>query len=196
MENKAIVFIELNGTPVPAGRLRIIEDGRYSRAEFDYGRRYLQRPDAVAIDPVQLPLTNAHHVTDPNFTLFNGIRDAAPDAWGRDLIDLYMQRAAGRGAGEAEFLLASQRGTRVGGLQFGPTAEAPGPVLDISLPDVSSDLGTIEAFQEMVDLYTRGAEVPDALLDHVAPGADLGGARPKGTITIGGHPWLLTSSPP
>lgn len=191
MDNTVIVFVHLNGAPVPAGRLHMVEDSRYSRAEFDYGRRYLERPDAVAIDPVQLPLTRGHHVTGPDFALFNGLRDAAPDRWGRLLIDMYMTRTEGRPASEAEFLLASQNGTRVGGLQFGPTPEAPGPVLDVQLPDVSSDLGTIEAFQEMVDLYTRGEDVPDALLDHVAPGSDLGGARPKGTVTIGGFPWLV-----
>ena len=91
---------------------------------------------------------------------------------------------------EAEYLLVSQRGTRVGALQFGPDTSGPGPVLDIGLPDVSSDLGSLEGFQEMVDRFQAGREVPESLLDHVAPGSDLGGARPKGTVTIDGYPWL------
>jgi len=87
MQVNTIVFIELGGETVPAGQLSMLEDGRFSRCEFAYGRRYLQRPDAVAIDPVQLPLGPDLIEAPENFTLFNGIRDAAPDAWGRKLID-------------------------------------------------------------------------------------------------------------
>jgi hypothetical protein len=50
-------------------------------ARFRYGRRYLQREDRLAIDPVQLPLTDPdvarEYVTEEGFALFNGIRDAA-----------------------------------------------------------------------------------------------------------------------
>ncbi|MFX4299899.1 type II toxin-antitoxin system HipA family toxin [Pseudosulfitobacter pseudonitzschiae] len=190
MEHKAIVFIERSGEPIPVGRLIITEDGRYSRSDFDYGRKYLERPDAVAVDPVQMPLGPKHLRSDDDFTLFNGLRDASPDAWGRKMIDLYMRRNLGRTASEAEYLLVSQRGTRIGALQFGPTTAGPAPVLEVGLPDVSSDLGSLESFQEMVDLFQAGNAVPDSLLDHVAPGSDLGGARPKGTVTIEGHPWL------
>ena len=86
MEHKAIVFLELHGETVPVGRLVITEDGRYSRSDFDYGRKYLERPDAVAIDPIQMPLGKDHMRTHEDFTLFNGIRDAAPDAWGRNCL--------------------------------------------------------------------------------------------------------------
>ncbi len=196
MEHKAIVFLELYGETVPVGRLVITQDGRYSRSDFDYGRKYLERPNAVAIDPVQMPLGSEHLRTHEDFTLFNGIRDAAPDAWGRKLIDLYMRRTEGRTASEAEYLLVSQRGTRIGAVQFGPTTAGPGQILDVGLPDVSSDLGTLEAFQVLVDTLKKhdgnilDSQIPASILDHVAPGADLGGARPKGTVTIDGHPWL------
>ena len=56
MEHHAIVFIDLDGKTIPAGRLHIIEDGRFSRSEFSYGRKYLTRPNAVTLDPVQRPL--------------------------------------------------------------------------------------------------------------------------------------------
>jgi serine/threonine-protein kinase HipA len=102
MQVNAIVFIEIGGETVPAGQLSLLEDGRFSRCEFAYGRRYLQRPDAVAIDPVQLPL---------------------------------------------------------------------GP--------------------DLIDELDRGGEYPPALTDFLAPGTDLGGARPKGTVTIDGLPHLV-----
>lgn len=189
MRNEAIVFIDLGGGMVPAGKLRITEDGRYSKCEFAYGARYLNRTDAVAIDPVQLPLETGMVTAPADFPLFNAIRDAAPDAWGRSLIDKYVMRRLGRPASEAEFLLASQSGTRIGGLRFGPDPSGPGRVLPFALPDFCPSLGDLDDFQALVD-HPEGKELPEYLLDYIAPGADLGGARPKGTVTIDGQPWL------
>ena len=191
MDHNAIVFIERAGETIPAGRLAIIEDGRYSRSEFSYGKKYLQRPDAVAIDPVQLPLTESKIHTKEDFTLFNGFRDASPDAWGRALIDIFMVRTEGRPASEAEFMLASQQGTRVGALQFGPTTDGPGRIIDAELPKISPDTGSLDAFQEMVDRFKNGESVSDSILDYVGPGTDLGGARPKSTVLIDNHPWMV-----
>lgn len=189
MHNEAIVFIELGGSMVPAGKLRITEDGRFSKCEFAYGGRYLDRPDAVAIDPVQLPLETGIVTAPADFPLFNAIRDAAPDAWGRSLIDKYVLRRLGRPASEAEFLLASQSGTRIGGLRFGADPRGPGRVLPFALPDFCPSLGDLEDFQALVD-HPEDRELPEHLLDYIAPGADLGGARPKGTVMIDGQPWL------
>lgn len=191
MQVNVIVFIELGGETVPAGQLSLLEDGRFSRCEFAYGRRYLQRPDAVAIDPVQLPLGAALIEAPENFDLFNGVRDAAPDAWGRKLIDRESLRVQGRQATEAEFLLVSQSGNRVGALRFGPTPVAPGAVLPLRIDDQLTHLGDLEEFQAMVDQLERAGPVPGRLTDFLAPGTDLGGARPKGTVTIDGFPYLV-----
>jgi serine/threonine-protein kinase HipA len=190
MEHSAIVFIDIKGKPVPAGRIRIIEDGRYSTSQFMYGRKYLEREDAVALDPVQLPLQSGVIEAPEDFLLFNGIRDAAPDAWGRSLIDKYMLRKFGRGASEAEFLLASQSGTRIGGLRFGSTPNRPGNALGFSLPEFSPNLGDLDQFQCLVDHIYQDTEPDEHLMDFVSPGSDLGGARPKGTVMIDGFPWL------
>lgn len=191
MDVSPIVFIELQGKQVPAGRLRIVEDGRYSRSEFAYGRRYLERPDAVALDPVQLPLGPDLMVTGEDYGLFNATRDASPDAWGRKLIDRFLLRTQGRPAGEIEYLLASQSGNRIGALRFGPDAKGPGSVLDIGLDSSEIDFGDLAAFQELVEALERGDPLPHRLAEFVAPGSDLGGARPKGTVTIDGFPWLV-----
>jgi serine/threonine-protein kinase HipA len=189
----AVVFIEIDGKTVPAGKLRVTADGRFSESRFQYGARYLERPDMVPLDPVQLKPADGNPIVTPprDFELFNAIRDAAPDAWGRKLIDLYVNRAIGRDAVEAEYLLASRNGTRVGALRFGPDPSGPGKVLPFELPDISSDFGSIEAFQGMVDLVHGGHDIPDAVLNHLAPGVDLGGARPKATVTVDGFPWLV-----
>ena len=51
------VFIHLPGETeaVPAGRLTMVEQGLQVQASrFAYGRRYLQRANAVPVDPVAL----------------------------------------------------------------------------------------------------------------------------------------------
>lgn len=52
---RAVVFIRLPGMDyVPAGLLRH-EDRAYF---FRYGRRYLERPDAIPLDPARIPLVD------------------------------------------------------------------------------------------------------------------------------------------
>jgi serine/threonine-protein kinase HipA len=86
---EAYVYIYLEDGPVPAGVLETIGSGREATAGFRYGRRYLQRKDRLTIDPMQLPLPDADpdrlYTAPEDFVLFNGIRDAAPDGWGRHL---------------------------------------------------------------------------------------------------------------
>lgn len=190
MNKTAIVFIELSGRTVPAGRLTILQDGRHSRSEFEYGRKYLERPNAVAVDPVMLPLTDEKFHTQEDFLLFNGIRDASPDAFGRTLIDNYMLRSKGRPADEADFLFASQSGTRIGALRFGPTPEKPGRVLDHEIPVYEMEVGDLTAFQELVDDHMDDGALPERFSYLVSGGSDAGGARPKATVTIDGFPWL------
>ena len=82
-EREAYVYVQLPGTlsTVPAALLKIEKqsDGIYV-GRFRYGDRYLQRPDAVAFDPFQLPLGKSVN----EFTKLKGIpsavRDASPDA--------------------------------------------------------------------------------------------------------------------
>lgn len=89
-ERKAFVYIQLPGTveTVPAALLRVqtLYDGTQV-GRFRYGDRYLQRPEAVALDPFQLPLAKRVFA----FTRLKGIpgavRDASPDAWGRRVIE-------------------------------------------------------------------------------------------------------------
>src|SRR5712692_10028049 len=89
------VYIHLLREAVPAGLLETTGTGREATATFRYGRRYLARKDRVALDPVQLPLhdpgIDQEYFAPEGFSIFNGIRDAAPDGWGRHIMD----RAAG-----------------------------------------------------------------------------------------------------
>ena len=74
--------------------------------------------------PFRLPLTrpdDVRYITEEGFALFNGIRDAAPDSWGRHLMD----RAAGAQAlSEFDYLVATGE-SRVGALAFGTDLSGP-----------------------------------------------------------------------
>ena len=106
----AYVYVYLEEGPVPAGILETSRHGpRGGKARFRYGRRYLQHAKTGwRLIPFQLPLTapdaDRDYITEEGFALFNGIRDAAPDGWGRHL----MERAAGaRALSEFDYLVAT-----------------------------------------------------------------------------------------
>src|ERR1700691_790552 len=97
-EREAYIYIQLPGSleTVPAALLRVqtLSDGR-AVGRFRYGNRYLERKDAVSLDPFQLPLDKKVY----EFTSLKGIpgavRDATPDAWGRRVIEHKLQKGAG-----------------------------------------------------------------------------------------------------
>jgi serine/threonine-protein kinase HipA len=91
---KLAVFSHLNGEWAPCGLLTLTEDGAQTvGSRFAYGTRYIERANALEVDPVALGLKNKLEIKGRAFlppaglTLFGGIRDAAPDAWGRRVIE-------------------------------------------------------------------------------------------------------------
>ena len=68
--------------PVPAGRLR---EGSPRQFSFDYGRRYLERGNAISLAPT-LPLSERTYGPTGSMGLPGALRDASPDAWGRRVV--------------------------------------------------------------------------------------------------------------
>lgn len=190
------VYIHLAEGPVPAGRLEMVEGGRNSYATFEYGARYLRRPDRVAVDPAALPLPDADAApwifrTADGFDLFNGIRDAAPDGWGRYL----MHKAAGaKNLEEFDYLVAAGD-HRVGALAFGPDPTGG--------PKQMAPWGDGETLGEQLDLSALVEAVERVqIVDRLDPnfrrfleaGSSLGGARPKAATEHRGTPWIAKFS--
>lgn len=96
MLNRLYILIHLNQQWIPCGLLEYQEEGRRSSSVFRYGKKYLARTDALSIDPVQLPLEDRSFETSEGFRIFNGIRDAGPDKWGRYLLDKKFVRTKAR----------------------------------------------------------------------------------------------------
>lgn len=184
-ERQAYVYIQLPGTlqTVPAALLKVerLPDGAYI-GRFRYGDRYLQRHDAVALDPFQLPLgKNAYE-----FTKLKGIpgavRDAGPDAWGRRVIEHKLQRGSSE-LEEVDYLLNGPQ-DGAGNLSFGSKVDSPAPRRQYNRTHQLADLiAAAEAIEE-------GKRVPEHVLEQIEPGTSMGGARPKATIEDDGRLWL------
>lgn len=90
MTSECFVYLMLPGRTrfVAAGRFVLEEDRRgVPIGRFVYGRRYLARPDAVPLDPIDLPLSERTYETTRLKGVFGAIRDASPDYWGLRVIE-------------------------------------------------------------------------------------------------------------
>jgi len=184
-ESQAYVYVQLPGTlnTVPAALLKVekLRDGTFV-GRFRYGDRYLERKDAVEFDPFQLPLGDIVH----EFTKLKGIpgavRDAAPDAWGRRVIEHKLQRSPGD-LEEIDYLLNGPQ-DGAGYLSFGTSVEPPASKRRYNRTHQLAELvAAAEAIEE-------GKRVPEHILEQLEPGTSMGGARPKATIEDGNRLWL------
>ncbi len=184
-EREAYVYIQLPGTleTVPAALLRVqtLPDGTQI-GRFRYGDRYLQRQEAVALDPFQLPL--AKEVFE--FTRLKGIpgavRDAGPDAWGRRVIEHRLERSAAD-LQEVDYLLHGPQ-DGAGYLSFGLKVAPPAPKRQYNR---THQLAELIATTQAID---TGRRVAAHLLEQLDPGTSMGGARPKATIEDAQSLWL------
>lgn len=168
-ERSCVVWIYLPGSAsaVPCGALTVDQSGRSTNAEFTYGTRYLAREDAIPLDPVHLPLQAASFKAD---YLFGAIRDAAPDSWGRKVLELRHAALHYNEYGELpelEYLLKSS-GDRIGALAFTEQVGTP-PALPTRI--------AIAGLADAIHAVETGRAVTQAQGDLLT--GSLGGARPK-----------------
>lgn len=161
--------------PVVAGELRFDAKGRQS---FVYGRSYLERGNAEPIYEPELPLRPGLHEPIDGLDHFSCLRDAAPDAWGRRVIENRLfggkERFAGEEVDESAYLLHSGS-DRTGALDFQESASE----------YVPRELGaaSLAELHEAAERLATGQPVPPELEDALNHGTSIGGARPKAAIT-------------
>jgi serine/threonine-protein kinase HipA len=175
---EAYVWIWLPGAtqPVVAGRLQATAD----IIDFNYGRGYLDRDDAIALYLPELPLEPGRIPPLPGLTVPGCIADATPDAWGQRVILHYLVGVASSedpaGLGRLTYLLQSGS-DRIGALDFQPSSER----------YVAREAGGAP-LQELMQAAQRVEEglpfspVLDRALLH---GSSIGGARPKALLNDG-----------
>ncbi len=176
-EREAYVYIQLPGSleTVPAALLRVetLPDG-VQIGRFRYGDRYLERADAVALDPFQLPLAKQVYEFTRQKGIPGALRDAAPDAWGRRVIEHQLARSAANLA-EVDYLLHGPQ-DGAGALSFGLGKVPPAPVRAYNR---THQLAELIAATQAID---EGRTVAAHLLEQLTPGTSMGGARPKATV--------------
>ncbi len=184
-EREAYVYIQLPGTleTVPAALLRVqtLPDGTQI-GRFRYGDRYLQRQEAVALDPFQLPLAKEVFEYTRLLGIPGAVRDAGPDAWGRRVIEHKLERGAAD-LQEIDYLLHGPQ-DGAGYLSFGLKAEPPAPRRQYNRTHQLAEL--IAATQAIEE----GRPVAAHVLEQLDPGTSMGGARPKATIEDAQSLWL------
>jgi len=185
---EAFVYITLPDQlePVTAGRFVISEDRHgVSLGRFVYGKSYLERVDAVAIDPVELKLATGTFETTAMNGVFGALRDSGPDYWGRRVIERHAGKAR---LGELDYLLYAPD-DRAGALGFGLNQTPPAPKRDFNK---TLDL---EKLQQVADVIMREEELPATpshaqIEDLLLMGTSMGGARPKAVVEDESGLWI------
>jgi serine/threonine-protein kinase HipA len=186
--SECFVYIALPGETefVTAGRFaRSFDRHGVATGRFVYGKSYLERQNAVPLDPIELKLGTQTYSTTVLNGIFGALRDASPDSWGRRIID---RRFGSPGPDEIDYLLESPE-DRAGALAFGRGANPPAPHRKYNQ---TMDLARL---QELADAIVADEELPkvadveqaDELLRAVT---SMGGARPKAVVEDEDGLWI------
>lgn len=181
----------------PPGKTEVVTAGRFQLTadrsgtpvgRFVYGRSYLDRRDAVELDPVELKLARGTtYETTGMKGVFGALRDAGPDYWGRAVIERHVGKTH---LGELDYLLESPD-DRAGALGFGLGAKPPAPRRQFNqtielekLQRIADELIAEEEDKKPTD--AQAAQVQELLLI----GTSMGGARPKAVVEDADGLWL------
>lgn len=179
MTSECYVFIDgLEDKPIICGFFKL--NTQTGRGEFNYGKSYLSRADAFALDPIHLPLQPGIVSYTANKGVFGVLSDAGADSWGRKLI---LSLHTTKPQNELEFLLAGS-GYGVGALVFSLSRSASkhktnkNTLADLTLLDQAKD-----------DLLANKA-ISNEAKKAFEFGQSMGGARPKTSVQIGSKLYL------
>ncbi len=187
MERTLDVHIDWQGETLHVGRLWARSKGNKETSSFEYVESWRAHLHAFALDPL-LPLTAGTFHTEG---LFNAFTDPAPDRWGRNLLlrrERKQAKADGRPARtllDIDFLTMVEDENRLGALRFADAGDA------TFLAQSEQAIPPIIKLAKLLSATTRilnDKESDEDLRLVLAPGASLGGARPKAAvIDAGGH---------
>ncbi len=185
--SECFVYITLPGqlSAVTVGRFVLTKNTRGDAlGQFVYRSKYLDDPQAVEIDPVELKLSTRTYETTQLNGVFGALRDAAPDNWGRRIIEKHAGKAQ---LGELDYLLESPD-DRVGALGFGPNNVPPAPKRKFNKTLDLEKLQTLADALVKDDLPNdpEAQQVQDLLL----LGTSMGGARPKAVVQDDDGLWV------
>jgi serine/threonine-protein kinase HipA len=135
-----------------------------------------------------LPLIDTEFLPTDKETAVGAVDDARPDRWGERVIR-FLDRPPRLSLMEYLFFAGDDRfgalGVSLSSDRYLPRRLGPLPQL--------ADVGRIE---QLIGSIIAGEPVPPELRRLIAPGATMGGARPKALLNIEGAPWVLKFAEP
>lgn len=168
------------------------------RMRFAYAQDWLAHPARFALDP-ELTLDAGTFHPDADLGNFRVFDDSAPDRWGqtlmkrREALAAKDERRAPRALHAWDYLIGVQDLTRQGALRFRFPGEAQ---FLASHPLPAPPVASLRELESVAsELTSKRIDKLDALRSWlavlVAPGASLGGARPKANFTqTDGSLWI------
>ena len=177
------------------GSLRLTGTRGRSAVSFTYGDAWLDRRDRFSVDPSLQLVGGTQYVVDGG--LPGAFADAAPDRWGRTLLErretIMARREARRPRtlDEWDFLLGVNDRVRMGALRL---ADGDGEFLDagpLAVPPITR-LRELESAARGVEMHrAHDDDAMNWLSLLIAPGSSLGGARPKANfVAEDGRLWI------
>jgi serine/threonine-protein kinase HipA len=192
--SECFVYIALPGTTelTTAARFGLTADRSGAPlGRLVYGKSYLERADAVPLDPVELKLAPRVYETRAMKGVFGALRDASPDYWGRRVIERHVGKAQ---LGELDYLLHSPD-DRAGALGFGFGPKPPAPKRKFNQTTNLAKLqGIADAIvnDEELPVNEEKAQAEELLL----AGTSMGGARPKAVVEDDAGLWIAKFNRP
>ena len=176
------VHVNQDGETHLVGRYRYVANRYRQGSVFNYDESWLNRADAFALDPENLPLEQRKVYTPSSKSALPGaIRDSAPDDWGQKLIQRAFRKSGEKRAlSEIDYLLAISDHTRIGALRFKREGAE----------TFNHDIGRyhtpplirLTALLSAADAVQANTETAEDLKLLLNEGSPLGGARPKSVV--------------
>jgi serine/threonine-protein kinase HipA len=164
--------------PIWVGDLNLVMSGR--AVSLRYSPTWLQTGFPLSED---LPLVDMEHLPRGKDSAAGAVDDACPDRWGERVIR-QLERPTRLSLLEMLFFAGDDR---FGALGVSTSAKSYTPLDKNPLPQ----LADVDAVHELVRKVLSGERIDEAHRRLIAPGATMGGTRPKALIQMEGAQWVL-----
>src|SRR5690606_8624315 len=182
-----VADVALGESLMPVGQLRFTHVGPRQFSTFTYVPVWIENSRGFAIQPdFSLEAGPFHTSGQPGNmrdALAGVFADAAPDSWGRRLLE----RAYGNGLNEFEYLTLSDDACRQGALRF---LDDKDEVIRGKAVDAVPRLVDLETITAIARAHEQGKENSPEEMQALAGAGGSGGARPKANVRDGDALWL------
>ena len=164
--------------PVLVGELNLVLSGR--GVSLRYAPDWLHHGFPLSED---LPLIDIEHIPREKDVAAGAVDDARPDRWGERVIRLIDHPPR---LSLLEFLFYAGH-NRFGALGVSVSGDSYLPREFSALPE----LADVDELHQLVRQVLAGKPIDEARQRLIAPGATMGGARPKALLKLDGAEWVL-----